>query len=224
VSAFAGVIENNLYTGKLERKSSVLGIDCIYVINLKERPDRLKKFQSYGISFVRFPAINGWKRFNGHHRSGQYGCLLSHMSIYWDALRKGYQRIWVLEDDAEVVGKVKKLTNLMRELYQIDPYWDILFTGKDTVIGLKFPRNEIQQINQNFARVKNRHGTFSMVMTRKGFQKVYHHFLERDCYEKPLDIEIYNILDPHIYTTMENLVLHDKDQLYKNSNIGHPPK
>jgi len=153
---------------------------------------------------------------------GHYGCLLSHLSIYRDALKKGYKRIWVLEDDVVVVGRLKKLTLMMDDLHRIVQGWDVLFTGRDTVVNRNKRRNYLIPFGNRFAKVTNRHGMFSAIITRNGIKKIYEYYLKHDCINRPIDREIYRIFGLKIYTTMENFVLHTKEGLH-SSNTHHAP-
>ncbi len=124
-------------------------IDFIYLINLKERPNKLKscriELNRYNIHPYRFNAINGWDLKNieletlGFPNSfmesmtpGKIGCILSHLSVLKDAYESDYETVWILEDDIEVVQNPHKLPSLIQSLDLLVPDWDILYTDLDT--------------------------------------------------------------------------------------------
>lgn len=76
--------------------------DCVYVINLDHRQDRLKsindQFTKIGLKYVRFPGIKTEK--------GAEGCRLSHLAILKDAKEKNYKRILICEDDLLLREKI----------------------------------------------------------------------------------------------------------------------
>lgn len=134
-------------------------VDFIYMINLKERPDKwqtsIAQLNTYGIEPYRFEAINGWtlspetkKDLNVDHlpywvRDGRLGCLLSHLSVLTDAYESGYETIWVMEDDICVMRNPRLISQLIQQLDQIVDDWDILYTdieSKDASGRFLYPR------------------------------------------------------------------------------------
>ena len=102
-----------------------------FVINLKRRPQRLKRFlDSCPLSFVKviegFDGVNYInepetkqgivKKFSLQTR-GEVGCFLSHMRIYQEIVRENIQRALILEDDA-IFSKnfTEKLEKVITEL------------------------------------------------------------------------------------------------------------
>ena len=176
---FAGVFEHLHKIPPKDGNHSFKNIDCVYMINLDERPEKWKasfdQLAPYGVNPLRFSAVNGWKlsfeeledlsslykskmgegrwgtyyppsmngepchevmmggkKYFSHCMSrGAVGIVLSHLSILKDAYDAGYQIIWVLEDDIEIVQDPKILSSLIKNLDSmvgIDG-WDILFTS-----------------------------------------------------------------------------------------------
>ena len=127
--------------------SGVYLIDCIYVINLDERPEKWKttshELEKQNLHALRFSAINGWKLKDDYRQKlagpyptnlsgGQTGCLLSHLSVVHDACIKGYSPVWVLEDDIKINEPPDVIEDLLERLFLIDPEWDLFFTDPDT--------------------------------------------------------------------------------------------
>lgn len=121
-------------------------IDCIYLINLDRRPDRLERMQglldNFGLHAKRMPAVDGKSLTEEHKKAlfgsypvrmpnGAIGCLLSHLSVLQDAYERGFKRIWVLEDDVLISEDPHVLSNYLAALEKLDPHWDIFFTDID---------------------------------------------------------------------------------------------
>ena len=140
---------------KVTNKSSAYSmknIDFIYLINLDQRPEKLRlsldQLSPFQIYPCRFSAVNGWElslealndvglkyspemeggflgtcyhldgNFEPSHETievygqtyfshclarGPIGICLSHISVLQDAYTSGYETIWVMEDDIEVI-------------------------------------------------------------------------------------------------------------------------
>jgi GR25 family glycosyltransferase involved in LPS biosynthesis len=93
VDSYLGHLLENSFENPFDK------FDDIFVINLKEHPERLKRFEKhakeYGIKYKVFNAIK--------HEIGSYGCSLSHLEIIKYAKRKGLKNVLVFEDDAYFV-------------------------------------------------------------------------------------------------------------------------
>lgn len=151
------------------------------------------------------------------HRTalGTLGCSLSHISVLKDAWEAGYDTIWVLEDDIEVVSDPNKIADLIDELDRLvgKNNWDVLFTDQnyrtdvnkyliasgaqkrpdmDCSVGEryseKYTTNEI--ISPNFKKVSARFATHSMIIRRCGIEKLLKYSLEHKIY-LPYDQENY---------------------------------
>lgn len=128
-----------------EASSGVELVDCVYVINLDERPTKWERMKALcderGIHAQRVSGINGWKLPRQAFRDlqvpsrlspGHLGCLLSHCSVIKDALDRRFEIIWVCEDDLEFVEDVKEVSRLLKIVDQIDPNWDVFYTDRDS--------------------------------------------------------------------------------------------
>jgi GR25 family glycosyltransferase involved in LPS biosynthesis len=127
---------------------SIPEIDFIYMMNLKQRPQKweacLRQLTPYGIDPYRFEAINGWELDEEIFHTlgcpdlhpgmppGKIGCLLSHLSILHDAYQSGYKTIWLMEDDIEVIEDPRQIPSLIHSLDQLVDDWDILYTDYET--------------------------------------------------------------------------------------------
>ena len=135
---------------------SKLGFDQIYLVNLKRRPDRLKRmracFEELGIDYKLIEAVDGKSLTKGYLEAldikqcanykdpysnrdmtyGEIGCFMSHYKIWEDVVQKGHDRIIVFEDDVrfETFFKVT-LSNLMIDLQNTGlNEWDLIYLGR----------------------------------------------------------------------------------------------
>ena len=148
---------------------------------------------------------------------GAIGIALSHISILQDALDSGYETIWVMEDDIEVLHDPRQLSDIIDELDALvgKENWDILFTDKDlrtpdggystTYWSARRPDFDFytrlnnfglkQQITPDFIKVGARFGAHSMIVRRSGIKKLLQFFGAHELFF-PYDMEY--ILPPGI--------------------------
>lgn len=156
---------------------------------------------------------------------GPVGIVLSHMSIIKDAYDSGYDTIWVMEDDIQVIQDPNILSDLIEELDNVlgENSWDILFTDKDTksnsgryvpCLGvaarpdLSFTNKVARRsIGRKFERIQARYGAYSMIIRRRGMEKLlkfyekYPIFLPWDMdFVYPQGIRLYCVKDDVVST------------------------
>jgi GR25 family glycosyltransferase involved in LPS biosynthesis len=138
------------------------------------------------------PQAGTWFMNSPNLGRGALGCYLSHLSIWQGAWEMGLQRIWVLEDDVELLKSKHVLEARIAELDQrVGPEgWDILYTDPDPRRGLnpltawicgtlpKRPDFASQHkmkrtpLSDALETVSARYGTYSMVLNRSALQKL----------------------------------------------------
>jgi GR25 family glycosyltransferase involved in LPS biosynthesis len=160
---------------------------------------------------------------------GPLGCILSHLSVLYDAYYySGYNTIWVIEDDIEVIRDPHLVSDAIEKLDALvgKDGWDILFTDKDTKnqqgnyvscwsCGDRpnfTPSNsarfsERNQISPDFIKIGARYGSYSMIIRRSGMKKIldfvnaYKIFLPYDLdYILPDDIRLYTVVEDIVST------------------------
>lgn len=214
-------------------------IDCIYVINLDERPEKWKatvhELKRHSLHPLRFSAINGWKLNDDNNKKlfgpypvnmqgGQTGCLLSHLSVVYDAYKKGYRHIWVLEDDIAIKEPPDQLEELLLRISSIDPEWDLLFTDPDTknskgetVISWDInvrpdqPAEPVAYyrtrtiIDDDLMKIGQRFGMYSVIISTRGIQKITDYFSHVYLWS-PIDIDIFYIPGIKAYAARRDIV------------------
>ena len=225
-------------------------VDCIYVINLDKRADKWATIQQkctkHGLKVNRMSAVNGWdlpfealEKLSGPHPihmpKGHYGCLLSHLSVLQDAYQRGFDLIWVLEDDVEFIEAPTKLPTLINDLKHIDPDWDLFFTdinskdvhGNPVQLTLLKSRKNVSlpsteyflqrtPISDEIMRIHGRYGMYSVFISKKGIKKILDYFAHAHVIEA-IDGEIHIIPDIHEYSTRKDMVSVDLSELTSNT-------
>ena len=163
---------------------------------------------------------------------GAIGIVLSHLSILQDAYDSGYETIWVLEDDFEIIKDPHLLSEMIDKLdAQIGrANWDFLFTDQDTkgqngmyvpCLGFAEKPNfnpfnpyrfqERVDISEDFRRIGARYGAYSVIVSRTGMKKMLDFlregfFIPYDMeYTMPNNIHLYNIRDDVVSTQPQAL-------------------
>jgi GR25 family glycosyltransferase involved in LPS biosynthesis len=153
---------------------------------------------------------------------GAIGIVLSHLSILQDAYDSGYETIWVMEDDIDILRNPHLLSDLIDQLDETvgKEGWDILFTDQDTkntlgnyvpCTGFAWRPNYTPSdperfakryaVGSDFRRVGARFGAYSMIVRRSAMKKIldffkaYHVFLPYDIdFTFPLDLKLLTVL------------------------------
>lgn len=173
-----------------------LGFDKIYVINLDRRSDRyqqvLREFDKVGLKGVeRFPAIDGATlgiTKKDLDNPGIVGCFLSHYSILHEALRKGYKRILVFEDD---VSFINGFNEIFRFIYpKVPTDWELLYLGYTERFGVYSFKESIN----DYVKIPNDPwGTQAYMVQNEGIQKLYDNLKE---IKDHIDIQISRTIHP----------------------------
>jgi GR25 family glycosyltransferase involved in LPS biosynthesis len=146
---------------------------------------------------------------------GVIGCSLSHISVLKDAYDSGYETVWVLEDDIEVLQDPHILLELIEKLDQLVGYdhWDVLFTDQNYRTGIekyliasaaakrpdmdcslkervseKYTINE--DVSADFRKISARFGAHSMIIRRSGIIKLLDFALRHKIF-LPYDMDNY---------------------------------
>ncbi len=167
---------------------------------------------------------------------GPIGIVLSHLSVLHDAYKSGYQRVWVMEDDIQIIKNPHEISTLIKKLDTIvgKDNWDILFTDRDTKDSKGnyvecrsyaprpnyTPSNPTRfstrtEISPEFTQIGARYGTYSMIVQRPAMKKILDFFDEYKIF-LPYDMEFYFPNDIKIYAVTEDVVSTQPDALSDN--------
>ncbi len=134
---------------------------------------------------------------------GPIGIVLSHLSVLQDAYDSGYETIWVMEDDIEIIRNPHILSNLIEQLDSLvgKEGWDILFTDRDTKNnnGQYVPCTsyawrpnfaptdpyrfgKTREVSADLRQIGARYGAYSMIVRRSGMKKLLHFFKKYDVF------------------------------------------
>lgn len=223
-----------------EFSSGVEFVDCIYVINLERRPEKWARVDALlrkeGLFPNRFNAIDGWsipksvqKELMGPHPirmlPGEVGCLLSHLSIIRDALDRNFNIAWIFEDDIECIESPLIMASLIKEVVEIDPNWDILYTDVDSknnqgipslALGSDFRPDRKSthpdeyylartSVSKDLMQIRQRYGMYSFLISRKGMRKINNYFSHVHLWTA-IDIDIHYIPSIREYSTKRDIV------------------
>lgn len=174
---------------------------------------------------------------------GAIGIVLSHLSILQDAYDKGYETIWVMEDDVEVAQDPRKIPHLIDQLdAQVgEDNWDILFTDQDTrgndgnyVPSLGYakrpdfqPRDETRFSKRKdvgkFRKIGTRFGVYSMIIRRSGMKKILNFYKNHNIF-LPYDFEFSFPEDIALYTVRDDVVRHRLNAQSDNGGANYNNK
>jgi GR25 family glycosyltransferase involved in LPS biosynthesis len=222
-----------------EFESGLELVDCIYVINLDIRPEKWQRmktlFEAQNIKINRMSGINGWEISEEVKRElvgnypirmlgGQFGCYLSHLSTVKDAYKRGFNIIWILEDDIEFTEDVNQIPYLLAKLSGIDPDWDVFYTDIDiknrageripSVTSDFRPDQEYYPLNcytartvidKDIMKIGQRFGLHSVLISRKGIKKIIDYFTHVYLWTA-VDIDIHYIPTIRQYSATRDIV------------------
>lgn len=152
--------------------------------------------------------------------------ILSHLSILQDAYDSGYETIWLMEDDIQVIQDPRVISELIDKLDALvgTNGWDILCTDKDTknkrgkyvqCLGYAWRPNftpdnmehlaERRDVSDDFIKLGARYGAYSMIIRRSGMKKILDFFKTYKIFV-PYDFEFFLHPDINMYTVNDDVV------------------
>lgn len=157
---------------------------------------------------------------------GTLGIVLSHLSILQDAYDSGYETIWVMEDDIEVLSDPTVIPTLIDRLDKIQGKgnWDMLFTDRDirdangnhlpSYGAARRPDFEFsttldfankKQISKDFRKIESRFGATSVIYRRSGIEKILKFYKEHHVFH-PYDMEFYAPPEIKPFTVTKDII------------------
>ena len=156
---------------------------------------------------------------------GAIGIVLSHLSVLQDAYDSGYNTIWVMEDDIQVIQNPHKISKLIKKLDELvgSKEWDVLFTDRDTknqngeYVPCKsyakrpnFTPKDTSKFSKTkktgpFIKIGARYGAYSMIVRRSGMRKILN-FIKQYKIFLPYDMDFYLPEDIKMYAVSEDVI------------------
>lgn len=100
-----------------------------FYINLESRKDRLKEVEE---ELVKIGVVG--ERFNAiQTKSGAIGCYLSHIKCLEMAKERGYEQVFICEDDIQFLDPALFIQNLTKFYENDEIMWDMLMIGGNVV-------------------------------------------------------------------------------------------
>jgi GR25 family glycosyltransferase involved in LPS biosynthesis len=225
------------------RPNGIRKVDFIYMISLNHgRFSRsIGQLSQYNIRPYRFEAVDGstlpqetinqlgTPTFCHGMSRKQIGTALSHLSVLQDAYESGYETIWVMEDDIQVIQNPSILSGLIDELDGLVGDWDLLYTDIEAKASNgklvpclaisprpNFPPNPLAhylrrlRLSENFTEIGMRYGCYSMIIRRSGIKKILEYFKKYRIY-LPIDMDLFFIPGLKQITCNHEIVSHMPD-------------
>ena len=218
-----------LYVINLARRSQKWALTKFRLEEWGLHPHRVEAVDGWAISDAKKKELTG--DFAPKMNGGKLGCFLSHLSIYRDAMKRNFHAIWVFEDDILVCCNPHQISRVIEELSILDPDWDVLYTDFDTRnkagdpltpqkrhLDLRNPYIKLKPAESYFSRRRIteelsttgfRWGMYSMVISKKGVQKLVRTFDALPLWA-PIDHLIHYIPDIYEYSLVRPVVTVDR--------------
>ena len=159
----------------------------IYCINLKKRPDRWrlseKEFKKHSLVVERYDAIDG-NNFNSTSKlkSGEIGCILSHLNILKKSQKENINKILITEDDVEFSDNLNKtFFDYQKEL----PDWDMLYFGANHALCNHYENNPPIKVTEHVYRVIHAYSAHAYAVNKSCYQYLIDSI---ENMEHPLDV------------------------------------
>lgn len=179
-----------------EKENKELKFDKIvetYVVNLKNRPEKRKymetQLEKHKIKYKMFEGIDGKNinlskltksnvidntKANQHlkrkMRRGEFGCSLSHISIWLKMLKSSAKYFMIFEDDAYLVSHFKE--KLIKILNDVDgKKWDILYLNENCYLHFGMGCNGDDFSDTTIKPQRIGYGLYGYIITRQFVEK-----------------------------------------------------
>ena len=152
--------------------------DAVYMINLDRREDRRVSMESmlanrFSLVARRVSAIDGRQRITWdvakmgpitqYWNKGAMGCALSHREAILDAMRQGYERVLILEDDVDISEEF--FPTLEKAWTALPADWHLLY------LSANIPEPVSERLNDSLYRIRKGLGTYAILWHRRAFEQ-----------------------------------------------------
>lgn len=169
-------------------------VDHVYIVTMdSQNEEKVRKitdeYLSFGlvVPFTIYDAVDGrnpkvdfdWQLFQGWKMrsdnkywnreitAGEIGCALSHLSIWKEAFKKGYNKILILEEDFKVLREWNESD------IQTDEEWGLFYLGRNRV------GEDQEQITDTIVRPGYSYCTHAYMLSRMGIQRLLEQNFEK---------------------------------------------
>lgn len=160
---------------------------------------------------------------------GAIGIVLSHLSVLNDAYTSGYERVWIMEDDIEILRDPRLICSSIEELDTLvgKDGWDFLYTDQDTrdnntgqyvpCLGYA-PRPDMTPqntdryvkrtaISSNLMQIGARYGAYSMIVQRSGMKKILDFYKDHNMF-LPYDMDLFTPHNVKHFCIIDSIISH----------------
>ena len=229
------IIRDNILKKKFDFNKILEFVDKIFIINLDERTDRIKKaikeLKSFNVQFDKIERFSGivpklvdidkniYKNFRvdlgknvESYIIGATGCKLSHLEVIKIAQERGYENVLIFEDDFYMTDDfLMNLNDFIKKVKDL-PRWDVLYLGGN---------NKSQEISNyciptkfdKVFRCKNVKCLHSYIVNRRLFPKVIE---DLKTYGGEVDNYYMEILQPEYNAYIYNPILVKQEPSFSN--------
>lgn len=169
------------------------GIDATFVINLDRSADRMavmaRQCEALGIPYQRFPAVDGAKVSRRDLEKlatplcrtfctpSMIGCALSHMNLWRLVVERGYERVLVIEDDAQLVPDFQE--GLRDALRDVPSDFDVLLLGCFMLCNKDRNYTPLNRLARMFTRLRQDDRTWGRVFVPERFAGTHCYVISR---------------------------------------------
>lgn len=190
-------------------EATKLGVDKIYLINLKRRTERLNRMQKIfdllGVDYSLLEATDGQKLddlpadlkdyhiLNGYldpitkrpMKNGEVGCFLSHYRIWQDVAKNKYQKVIVFEDDLRFsYNGLTRVRETLQDLEASGKEWDLIYLGRKK----QSDHEELWiPLHRHLSSVEYSYWTLGYLLSLSGAEKL----LDREPLKKMVPVDEY---------------------------------
>lgn len=164
----------------------------VVILNLPERADRLDRIESmlyeYGIECIVWEATK--------HDDGRIGLVQTMKDVFTWSLKKGYDRLFIMEDDCDIIVSPHEFHNTMNACVDDlnDINWDLFYAG------IQHPVLFDNWYSPNLLRVNKGYSTHSVGYSKRAMEFV---------------------IDSHIQEPIDNFLVNNF-QKYNTSFCSYP--
>jgi GR25 family glycosyltransferase involved in LPS biosynthesis len=207
--------------------------DKVYVLNLHRREDRIKIMQNRldkcDITYSYFGATDGnvmkplWDALkNPYIKNPNYlGCIVSHLSIYEDALTNKYDKVLIIEDDERIIDNANE--EFGKQIDQINTIdYELLYLGfiplNDNCTAWDYSILNDRFVSSNVVSAKNLWGLYAYAIRASLMKEMLHVY--SNTYPMEIDRYFVNHIQPRggSFAVLPQIFIAEDG---KSDNSGH---